>query len=216
MAYGFFSKRESFRDRSGSLPKEGKFAVKIKKAVTLVMLQLPPPAREPTTRIHAPSQPLMQSPLSRNQTPATPRRARRFFRVRPLTRSPRLADHSAYFGSANLFSCQPFRPSTKVRLRPIAFWVNARMLCSEVEKPTLLLKTRQLTPGFTAESPGAPSSPVLHVAVIDFVAATYDQTSPSVVPAELALREISSRDKTLENHLPRRIRRSLRLGGKAF
>jgi hypothetical protein len=152
----FFSKRESFRDRSGPLPKEGKFAAKIKKAVTLVMLQLPPPAREPTTRIHAPSQPLMQSPLSRNQTPATPRRARRFFRVRPLTRSPRLADHSAYFGSANLFSCQPFRPSTKVRLRPIAFWVNARMLCSEVEKPTLLLKTRQLTPGFTAESPGAP------------------------------------------------------------
>ncbi len=121
-------------------------AAKIKKAVTLVMLQPPPPAWEPTTRIHAPSQPLMQSPLSRNQTPATPRRARRFFRVRPPTGSPRLADHPAYFGSANLLNCQPFRPSTKVRLRLDEFLVNARYWCSEVEIAVNLLKSQAKSP----------------------------------------------------------------------
>src|ERR1051325_2740539 len=107
------------------------------------MLQPPTPAREPTTRIHAPSQPLMQPPLSRNLTPATPRRARRIFRVWSLTESPRFAGHPAYFGSANLFSCQPFRPSTKVRLRFDEFTVNARYWCSEVEIPVILLKSQQ-------------------------------------------------------------------------
>jgi hypothetical protein len=50
------------------------------KAVTLVMLQPPAPAREPSAWTHAPSQPLMRSPLSRSQTPTTPRRAVGFFR----------------------------------------------------------------------------------------------------------------------------------------
>src|SRR5208282_775799 len=35
---------------------------------------------EPTAWRHAPSQPLMRSPLSRSQTPTTPRRAVGFFR----------------------------------------------------------------------------------------------------------------------------------------
>jgi hypothetical protein len=61
---------------------------KIGKAATLVMLQPPAPAREPTAWMHAPSQPLMRSPLSRIQTPAPPRRVSRFFRVWLLFRSP--------------------------------------------------------------------------------------------------------------------------------
>lgn len=141
-----FSKPERTRLCDEPSPKEGNFARQIRKAVTLVMLQPPTPAREPTTRTHAPSQPLMQSPLSRNRTPAAPRRVRRFFRVRPPTGSPRLADHPAYFGLANLLNCQPFRPSTKVRLRRYEFSVNARKLCSAVENPAFLLKKRQFTP----------------------------------------------------------------------
>src|SRR5260370_11872672 len=75
-------------------------AKKMEKAATLVMLQPPAPAREPTAWIHAPSQPLMRSPLSRFQTPTAPRRNSRFFRVRLLFRLPCRADHSAYFGLA--------------------------------------------------------------------------------------------------------------------
>src|SRR5258708_9688153 len=76
----------------------------MEKAATLVMLQPSAPAREPTAWIHAPSQPLMRSPLSQFQTPTAPRRASRFFRVWLLFRSPCLADHSAYFGSASFIS----------------------------------------------------------------------------------------------------------------
>src|SRR5215468_5684781 len=46
------------------------------------MLQSPTPARESTTWMHVPSQPLMRSLLSQSLTPTTPRRYRRFFRVR--------------------------------------------------------------------------------------------------------------------------------------
>jgi hypothetical protein len=55
---------------------------KTEKAATLVTLQPPAPAREPTAWMHAPSQPLMRSPLSQFQTPTAPRRISRFFRVR--------------------------------------------------------------------------------------------------------------------------------------
>ena len=75
---------------------------KIKRAVTLVMPQPATPAREPPTWSHVPSRPLMQSALSRYRTPTTPRSKRWFFRVRPLSESPRLADHPAYFGLATL------------------------------------------------------------------------------------------------------------------
>ena len=51
----------------------------IGKAATLVMLQPSAPAREPTAWIHAPSQPLMRSPLSRSQTPAPPRESQPVF-----------------------------------------------------------------------------------------------------------------------------------------
>ena len=61
-------------------------------------------AAELTAWIHAPSQPLMRSPLSRFQTPTAPRRTSRFFRVRLLFRSPCRADHSAYFGAASFIS----------------------------------------------------------------------------------------------------------------
>jgi hypothetical protein len=46
------------------------------------MLQSSAPARELTTRMHVPSQPLMRSLLSQSLTPTAPRRVRRFFRVR--------------------------------------------------------------------------------------------------------------------------------------
>src|ERR1700757_3077157 len=61
-------------------------------------------AREPTAWMHAPSQPLMRSPLSQFQTPTAPRRNSRFFRVRLLVRLPCRADHSAYFGLARFIS----------------------------------------------------------------------------------------------------------------
>ena len=54
--------------------------------------------------MHVPSQPLMQSPLSRFQTPTAPRRNSRFFRVQLLFRLPCRADHSAYFGVARFIS----------------------------------------------------------------------------------------------------------------
>jgi len=68
------------------------------------MLQPSAPAREPTAWIHAPSQPLMRSLLSQFQTPTAPRRVSRFFRVWLPHRSPRRADHSAYFGVARFIS----------------------------------------------------------------------------------------------------------------
>ena len=104
-------------------------AGKIKRAATLVMLQLPAPAREPTTWMHSPSQPLMQSPLSRSLTPATPRRACRFFRVLAPDGLPRLANHPAYFGLATLCVSQPFRPSTRVTINSRELSVNARFWC---------------------------------------------------------------------------------------
>jgi hypothetical protein len=76
----------------------------IGKAATLVMLQPSAPARESAAWIHAPSQPLMRSPLSQFQTPTVPRRTSRFFRVWSLFRSPCGADHSAYFGWASFIS----------------------------------------------------------------------------------------------------------------
>jgi len=54
---------------------------KMKKAATLVMLQLTAPAREPSAWTHVPSQPLMQSLLSQFQTSAEISQFRRFFRV---------------------------------------------------------------------------------------------------------------------------------------
>ena len=78
----------------------GEVRVEMEKAVTLVMLQKPAPAREPTTWTHAPSQPLMRPPLSRFLTPADFSQNRRFFRVRKLSESPRRAYHPAYFGLA--------------------------------------------------------------------------------------------------------------------
>jgi len=68
------------------------------------MLQPSAPARELRAWIHAPSQPLMQSPLSQFQTPTAPRRVSRFFRVWLPFRLPCRADHSAYFGWTNFIS----------------------------------------------------------------------------------------------------------------
>jgi hypothetical protein len=83
----------------------GRFPLrKMGKAAILVMLQPPAPAREPTAWMHAPSQPLMRSPLSQFQTPTAPRRNSRLFRVWLLFRLPWRADHPAYFGLARFIS----------------------------------------------------------------------------------------------------------------
>ena len=80
---------------------------KVERAAILVMFQPPTPARESTAWIHAPSQPLMQSPLSRSQTPAAPRRACRFFRVWACSRLP------CQTGSPSLLrTSEPFRTPT--------------------------------------------------------------------------------------------------------
>jgi|SRR5580692_6998185 hypothetical protein len=50
-------------ESSGFRGRNPPFAEEIGKAATLVMLHPPAPAREPTAWMHAPSQPLMQSPL---------------------------------------------------------------------------------------------------------------------------------------------------------
>src|SRR5579864_5051454 len=66
--------------------------------------------------MHVPSRPSMRSLLSQFQTPAAPRRVRRFFQVWPPSGLPRLADHSAYFGLATIYFRQPFRPSTEAKV----------------------------------------------------------------------------------------------------
>ena len=86
-----------------------------RKAVTLVMLQPPTPARESTAWMHVPSQPPVRSPLSQFRTPTVISQRRRFFRVRPSCRSPRWTGSPSLLWSATL-SCQPFRPSTKAIL----------------------------------------------------------------------------------------------------
>jgi hypothetical protein len=63
-------------DRSGGCDR---VAGEIGKAATLVMLQPPAPAREPTAWMHAPSQPLMRSLLSQFQTPTAPRKSQSVF-----------------------------------------------------------------------------------------------------------------------------------------
>jgi len=97
----------------------------MEKAVTLVMLQPPAPAREPTAWTHVPSQPLMRSLLSQILTPTAPRRVSRFFRVRSPFTLPRRADHPAYFGLAKFYLSQPFQPSTWVKLNVHSSGVNA-------------------------------------------------------------------------------------------
>ena len=102
---------------------------KIKRAAALVMLQPPTPARELVTWIHAPLQPLMRSPLSRLQTPTAPRRAVGFFRsgcplghpLEPIARPT--SDWPVLF-------CQPFQPSTHVKIKAVTLSVNARFWCN--------------------------------------------------------------------------------------
>jgi hypothetical protein len=88
----------------------------IGKAVTLVMLHPPTPAREPTTWTHVPSQPLMRSLLSQFQAPTVTSQRRRFFRVWRFNRSPRRTHHPAYFRPATFTFASPFLPSTCVIL----------------------------------------------------------------------------------------------------
>ncbi len=87
----------------------------MEKAVTLVMLHLPTPARESSAWTHVPSQPPVRSPLSQFRTPTVISQRRRFFRVRPSCGSPRWTGSPSLLCPAT-FSCQPFRPSTKAIL----------------------------------------------------------------------------------------------------
>jgi hypothetical protein len=87
----------------------------MEKAVTLVMLQPPTPARESAAWTHVPSQPPVRSLLSQFRTPTVISQRRRFFRVRPSCGSPRWTASPSLLWPAT-FSCQPFRPSTKAIL----------------------------------------------------------------------------------------------------
>jgi hypothetical protein len=80
--------------------------------------------------MHAPSQPLMRSPLSRSQTPTAPSQSRRFFQVWLPVGLPFRADHSAYFGLAKFYLSQPFQPSTEANLESCSRIVNARFQCN--------------------------------------------------------------------------------------
>jgi len=97
-----------------------------RKAATLVMFQPSAPAREPTAWIHAPSQPLMRSPLSRPK----PRHL--------------LAESAGFFGSGcpagrpagqitqptsdwEVLFRQSFQPSTPIKLNSPANAVNAKV-----------------------------------------------------------------------------------------
>jgi hypothetical protein len=71
----------------------------------------------------------MRSPLSRFQTPTTPRRVSRFFRVWLLAELPQPANHSVYFGLAKFYLSQPFQPSTQSTLNSYAKNVNAAFRC---------------------------------------------------------------------------------------
>jgi hypothetical protein len=73
---------------------------------------------------------LMRSPLSRFQTPTAPRRDCRFFQVWWPSRSPRQADHSAYFELAKSYFGEPFQPSTEVTLNIYFRAVNAAFQCN--------------------------------------------------------------------------------------
>jgi len=70
---------------------------KMEKAATLVMLQLPTPARESTTWMHVPSQPLMRALLSQFQPRRTSRNAVDFFGLGDCLESPRAISRSVYF-----------------------------------------------------------------------------------------------------------------------
>ena len=100
-------------------------APEIGKAATLVMFQPSAPAREPTAWIHVPSQPLMRSPLSRSQTPASPRRVKPVFSglVTPSGRpdgqiTQPTSDWQGLFR-------QSFQPSTEDKLNSCSNEVNA-------------------------------------------------------------------------------------------
>jgi len=60
--------------------------------------------------------------------PGVTSQKRRFFRVRPSSKSPRSPDHSAYFGSATIFEANPFS-RRQCKINALFIVVNARCLC---------------------------------------------------------------------------------------
>ena len=61
--------------------------------------------------------------------PNDPSQSCRFFQVWLLFGLPRRADHSAYFGLAEFYFCEPFQPSTNVTLEICLRVVNAAFRC---------------------------------------------------------------------------------------
>jgi hypothetical protein len=80
----------------------------IERAVTLVMFQPPTPARESTTWKHVPSQPSDATTAFAVPNPGYPSQSCRFFQVRSPRGSPRMVDHSVYFGLAQYYCANPF------------------------------------------------------------------------------------------------------------
>ena len=67
--------------------------------------------------------------------PNCPSQRRRFFPVWRPSRSPRQADHSAYFGLAKFYFGEPFQPSTEVTLNIYLRAVNAAFQCNAWGSP---------------------------------------------------------------------------------
>ena len=77
-----------------------KLSGKNKKAATLVMLQLPAPAREQNNPDACTVAALDAITAFAVPNPNCPSQSRRFFQVWSFAELPRLADHPAYFGLA--------------------------------------------------------------------------------------------------------------------
>ncbi len=115
------------------------------------MPELPTPVRKLTVWVHAPSQPLMQSPLSRSQTPAASRKA------------------VGFFGSG----CPPSCPG-KLITRPTSDWPNVDsanpfsrrqffslgVVRSRVNCPFLVQFPRRVGRGFVSRMDSIPNLPV--------------------------------------------------------
>ena len=104
----------------------------MEKAATLVMLQPPTPAREPTAWMHVPSQPLMRSPLSRIPDPNCSSQKQSVFSG-PVALQVALKSRSLSLLRTDKFLFrQSFQPSTRTKLNSCSIDVNA-ILCKKTK-----------------------------------------------------------------------------------
>ena len=117
-----------YKDARGSEKNRlcGTICPEMEKAATLVMLQPSAPAREPKAWMHAPSQPLMRSPLSRFQTPAPPRKSQPVFSGLDALQVTLLSRPLSLLQIGKFLFRQSFQPSTSNKLNNWLINVNAK------------------------------------------------------------------------------------------